>query len=323
MDLNKRCLFDYLLTKIQVYHTLIEMKSPLARKIFLSLSDVLEILIRKLRGAAVLSDPQDLLSIIDFEKQNWQNVRPCFVLSTGRTGTLLLNRLLLTSTNAYSVHQPKPELIRVSKRAYEGVKCSPEIFIETFKSSREELVFKAAFHKKVFIETNNRITFFSPIIRKVFPNAVFIHLVRHPGDFVRSGIRRNWYTGEHDHDLGRILPISGEAKKNWEKYSIIQKIGWLWNETNQFIETFSSTLETKNFQFVKAEDLFSQVQITEQIFNFLQLDGFDSTRVKKNIRKPVNAQKKKQYPKFMDWPEKDKQELQQVTPLAKKYGYNL
>ena len=311
------------MTKIKAYHTLIKMKNKLARKIFLSLSDILEILVRKLRGAAVLSDPQDSLSIVDFEKQNWQNVCPCFVLSTGRAGTLLLNRLFLGSSNAYSVHQPKPELIRVSKRAYGEVKSSPEIFIETFKSAREELVFEAAFHKKVFIETNNRITFFSPIIREVFPIAIFIHLVRHPGDFVRSGIRRNWYSGEHDHDLGRIVPISGEAKKDWEKYSIIQKIGWLWNETNQFIENFTSTLETKNFLFVKAEDLFSQIQITEQIFNFLQLDGFDSTRVKKNIQKPVNAQKKKQFPKFEDWPEKDKLELQQVTPLAKKYGYNL
>lgn len=297
------------------------MNSPTARKIFLSLSDVLETIVKKLRGAAVLSAPQKSLTIVDCEKQNWKNVRPCFVLSTGRAGTLLLHRLLLLSSNGYSVHQPRPELIRASKRAYEEIEKAPEIFKETFKSAREELVFEASVRDKVFIETNNRITFFGPIVQEVFPNSVFLHLVRHPGDFVRSGIRRNWYSGEHDHDLGRIVPISGEIKNVWKQSSIIQKIGWLWNETNQFIENFTATVDPQNIFFVKAEELFSQAKITEQIYNFFLLDGFNAAKIKKVIKKPVNIQKKGHYSEFQNWPEKDKQELQQITPLGNKYGY--
>ncbi|HDL18267.1 MAG TPA: hypothetical protein ENH29_04370 [Bacteroidetes bacterium] len=294
-----------------------------ARHFFFSLSDKLEIVVRKLRGAANRAAPQQALTMIDCEKQNWQNVRPAFVLSTGRAGTLLLNRLLLPAPNAHAVHAPRPELIRASKRAYEEIDRQPEIFAETFKSAREELIFEAALHNQIFIETNNRITFFAPVIRRVFPNAVFIHLTRRPADFVRSGLRRKWYSGTEDHDLGRIVPIQGEAAEKWDRFSLIEKIGWLWNETNRFIADFTATLKPEDFLFIRAEDLFTHIEITKKIYEFLHLNDFNPKRVAKMIQHPVNVQKKRKYPKYENWPESDKTALKNLTPLAGKYGYKL
>lgn len=293
----------------------------IVKRLLLHSSDQLEITVKKLRGAANRLTPETALTQIDCERQNWQNVRPCFVLSTGRTGTLLLNKLLLLSPNAFAVHQPKPELIRPSKKAYEEISQSPEIYREIFKSAREELLLEAARRNKVYIETNNRITFFAPIIRDVFPNAVFIHLVRHPGDFVRTGIRRNWYSGQHDHDIGRIVPSEGELKNQWDNLTLIERIGWLWNETNQFIEDFKNKLSAEEFFFVKSEELFSDPQVIERIFSFLNLNGFDIKAVNKLLKNPSNVQRKGSYPKYKDWTDEDKQRLQPTVPLAKKYGY--
>lgn len=279
-----------------------------------------ERLARKASGAAHQLLPPAKVSIGQCEAIKWQNVRPCFVLSTGRSGTLLLTKLLELSPHIAVVHQPKPELVRASKLAYEQIKHSPDIFRETFKSAREEYVLEALMHHQVFVETNNRITFFAPTIRDVFPNAVFIHLVRHPGDFVRSGIRRHWYSEQHEHDIGRIVPCSGDIKNRWPSLTAIEKIGWLWNETNQFIEDVKKKLSSEDVLFVRAEQLFNDVGVTQAIYKFLQQECPLLSLIKKKL-KPTNVQKKGDFPPYSEWPENDRQLLQNIAPLMKKYDY--
>jgi hypothetical protein len=289
----------------------------------LSLADLLEENVKKIRGAAHRLSPQKLITMADCELQNWENIRPCFALSTGRSGTLLLNRLLMLSPTVFAVHNPKPELVRASKRAYEEIDNYPDIFEETFKSAREELVFEAALRDKTFVETNNQITFFAPVIRKVFPKAVFIHIVRHPGDFVRSGVRRKWFSGEHSHDFGRIIPNKGEYKTKWLEMTQIEKIGWLWNETNQFIEEFLRTLSKDDYIFIKSEDLFKNPEASKEVYSFLEIKAFNRRAVRKAIQKPINVQKKGEFPQYQHWSNEEKDTLKNVTPLAQKYGYTL
>ncbi|MFZ0390088.1 MAG: sulfotransferase, partial [Calditrichia bacterium] len=267
--------------------------------------------------------PESEVTLADCELQNWQNVRPCFVLSTGRSGTLLLNQLLQLSPAAAAHHQPSPELIRASKRAYEEIRQSPEVFCEVLKSAREELILQAAQRNKVYIETNNRITFFAPVIPDVFPQAVFIHLTRHPGAFVRSGIRRRWYSGKHEHDVGRPEPLEPEMKTKWKQFTQVEKIGWLWNETNRFIEDFKKEVNPERVLQIKAENLFSDPQTTEKIFAFLHLPPISRQRIAKKLKTPVNVQKKGEFPKYSDWPPEIKEQLRKVVPIASRYGYSL
>jgi hypothetical protein len=292
-------------------------------KILLTASRQLKNLDKKVTGAIRKLTPEQSITLADCIDQDWQNVRPVFILSTGRAGTRLLHHLLLLSKHAYSLHQPRPELIRVSKLAYESISEIPEIFEEVFRTAREELMLEAVKFNKIFIETNNRITFFAPIITKVFPQAVFIHLVRHPGDFVRSGVRRKWYSGSHEHDLGRIIPRSGQDKDRWSKMSKIEKIGWLWNETNQFIDEFRKTISPEKFIFVQSENLFNDKTICEEIYRFAQLPDFNAKKVSKLIKKPVNVQKKGSFPRYDDWTDEDKNQLRAVAPLATQFGYKL
>lgn len=292
------------------------------RRMLLAIAEQLESLGKLFRGAADKVLPTRRIMLADCERQHWRNIRPpCFVLSTGRSGTLLLTRLLQLSPDAYPLHEPRPELFRTSRRAYEEIHRTPEIFREVFKSAREEYVLRAAQLDRVYIETNNQITFFAPVIADVFPGAPFLHLVRHPGDFVRSGIRRKWYEGSHSHEIGRIVPADKAGKTAWEGWSQIKKIGWLWNETNSFIEAFAQTLPDGRMMLVKSEDLFREADVAEAIFRFLNLTGYDRKRVGRVIGKPMNVQRKGHFPHFDEWSEADKTALARVTPLADKYGY--
>ena len=112
-------------------------------------------------------------------------------------------------------------------------------------------------------------------------------------------------------------------KKLWQELSLIEKIGWLWNETNQFIEDFQKKKMPEDFMFVKAEELFSQPQITKDTFSFLKLDGFESKAVTKVLIKPANVQRKGHFPKYENWDNNDKERLRRFVPLAEKYGYQV
>jgi len=196
------------------------------------------------------------------------------------------------------------------------------LFAEVFQSAREEYLLAAARRGLRYIETNNQITFFAPIIPRVFPNSVFIHLVRHPADFVRSGVRRKWYTGNHSHDIGRIVPRSGALAKEWDSFSQVAKIGWLWNETNRFIEEFAKQ-QPERCLTLKAEGLFAATEESKRVFDFLELTGYNRKAVDRIIQKPANPQRKGSFPKYADWKDEDRDALQRVAPLAVKYGYEL
>ncbi len=161
--------------------------------------------------------------------------KPCiFVLSTGRVGSETLSALLALNSNIVSFHEPKPSLYKMSKVSYENNNpACANVIDAAFLSLRSDLFQYALKQSKGYIETSPQVTFLAPAIYRVMPNAKFIHLVRHPADVVRSGMRRKWYAG-NSADTTRIVPGRSCAfTKNWSKLSSFTKNVWLWAETNQ------------------------------------------------------------------------------------------
>jgi len=254
-----------------------------------------------------------------------QEARCCFVLSTGRCGTKLLTNLLGLSRRIRSEHESLPILVYFSKLAYEASVNTHEGSKESrlgIDMARYELIRDTFLRNQIYVETNNRLTFFAPSLAELFKKSRFIHLVRHPGDTVRSGIRRMWYTGRHSHDVGRIVPTNGSI--NWDGMTQIEKIAWLWNETNQFIEDFILNLGDNNrVLYVKAEDLFSKTEAAKEIFRFLQVDPPADEQINAVIERPVNVQTIGNFPKYNDWNPEWKEQLKKYAVLSSKYNYSL
>ena len=80
---------------------------------------------------------------------------------------------------------------------------------------------------------------------------------------------------------------------HWINLSQIEKIAWLWNETNHFIEEFKSTNKNNPVLTLKAEEIFNNYKSIESIFTFIGISEINPA-VKKMIKKPVNKQKKKE-----------------------------
>lgn len=239
---------------------------------------------------------------------------PCFVLSTGRCGTHMLTKLLSEHKKIDVFHTPIPELIYYSKYAYENNIEKSEELGKIVDAARYDYIRDSYLLGQQFVETNNRITFFAHQLAALYPKAKFVHLVRNPVAFTKSGFNRGWYSGKNEHDEGRIELKSEE----WNQYSDLKKIAWLWEATNRFIEDFKNKIEPERVIFLKSEELFSDAEKAGNIFKFLDLDSISPERIKSIIGKPTNVGKMKRKNKLSDI---ELEEINQVTELAVKYGY--
>jgi hypothetical protein len=234
------------------------------------------------------------------------NAAPVFVLSTGRVGTMLLTRLFELENGLHIEHEALPEMLYTGKLAYADP-SNIEFTKGAFMAGRYEAIRDCQLQNLRYVETNNRLTFFAPAMAALFPNAKFIHLLRHPDSFVSSGIQRNWYTGKTITDEGRIAPAKDLGIERQE-----DKIAWLWNATNAFIDDFKAGAGKDRTLTVRSEDLFSNAEEAERILNWLNFKA-DKTSIQKVLNTPVNSSRKKKTPQEYNT---------DLTPLVKKYYGN-
>ncbi len=258
--------------------------------------------------------------------------QPVFFLSTGRTGTKFFTELLSHSKNVCVFHSPQPEFIEQGKIAYEAYqllgqsdrdKTLNELISQIFVVGREELLFKTYLRNQRYMETNNRITFLAPAIKYYIPNAKFVHLHRHPGEFIRSGLRRGWYSGDLSHDKGRVEPTSNSSNFNeWNNFDSVEKIAWLWNETNQFINDFLAQLNQDDYFVFNFNEL--NREHVSQLLQFLDIDEIEDETIGRLLPQKVNEQKTGSIDEYLNWEEAEKEKVRRICQkLADEYNYLL
>ncbi|MFW6120096.1 MAG: sulfotransferase family protein [Petrotogales bacterium] len=260
---------------------------------------------------------------VNFKEKVFEDHTPVFFLSTGRCGTKLVTNILNKIPSVRCFHKPIPELIYLHRRAYEEGLERFEAYNIAICAARFEQISECVVRGKTYVETNCRITFFAPHLYELFPKSRFVHLIRHPGDFVRSAVCRNYYEGNYL-DIGRIRPLNGVAYDAWSEMSIIERSAWLWNETNLYIERFKKNCDSKRVITVKAEDIFSEPGAMISLIRHCGLKAPAKNRIAKWIRRPVNAQRtNKVVPRYKYWNDTMKNEVRKWIPIEQRYGYKL
>jgi hypothetical protein len=252
---------------------------------------------------------------------------PCvFTLSTGRAGTRTLASLLSLSTATLSYHEPKPLLYGLSQLSYlYGNKSCSDFIKEAFLIARKFHLDCTLSSRKGYVETSPQATFIAPIIHNVVPGSKFVHIIRDPKDFIRSGMRRRWYV-DHPMDTTRIKPPPGsKLSSEWQFWSPFRKIIWLWQETNLWIDQFINTLGNKNCLFLHAEEIFeAQFESIEKLFSFLNSSMPSKNRIKAILSKKMNAQTSGDFPKFNDWTNDMQAALiENAGKTAEYFGYRI
>jgi len=246
-----------------------------------------------------------------------------FVLSPGRSGTSYLTRILEHSESLWVEHAPRPILNLESVKAWQA-KLSPDALAQCFLHARLTLLQNVARAGLRYVETNNRITTYLPGIAEMFPNANFIHLVRHPAEFVRSGMRRGYYDDRDSAESGHLFPAeSDEVFGRWDEMSRVAKIAWYWNQIHQGVEDARPGIAAERFLEVRADALFSDPDTVLKILNFCGVAQTEQARCMREVGEPVNAQTSGKFPGFENWTAADRESLREFAPVAKAFGFDL
>ncbi|BCS33193.1 hypothetical protein TBR22_A24200 [Luteitalea sp. TBR-22] len=252
---------------------------------------------------------------------------PCvFVLSTGRGGTETLTALAGLSPGLVASHEPFPRLIKASYDAYlAGASVATDRhWIDLVLASRDDLVRGAVQKGKVYVETNNRLTYLAPALATAFPASRFIHVYRDPFAFVRSAMRRRYFAG-HDWDFARVRPRPDEPlAATWNTLPRIECCAWLWARTNSDAHAWMSTLPPERRLSLRAEDLFEgRPETLQAVFGFCGVEVPPRERVQEVLGAKLNAQQHGNFPEAGAWAEEERERVWKYTAdIATALGYS-
>jgi len=265
----------------------------------------------------------------DFSQFDWADMTSCvFFLSTGRVGTQTLASLFAQVRTLYSYHEPHPLLYGVSQQAYRTIRSFSEVdqlLTESFIACRQDLLLRAWQHERGYLESSPQVTFLAPVIHQLLPQTQFIHVIRNPGDVIRSAMRRGWYDG-HSYDRTRISPRSDDPLSEcWSSFTPFQKNVWLWSETNQWIADFCETLPPEQRLLLRSEDIFASVLETiEQLFAFLNQPTPIPKTIQRILGQQLNAQTSGNFPLPENWSTQMQEQFYSIAGnTADRLGYLL
>lgn len=224
--------------------------------------------------------------ITKLHKEVHENAEVIFILSPGRSGTKYLTKVLESYEELVVKHTGTPELSYFGQFAFENQNNLNQIKL-VIDACRYEQIRDTYLQGKVYVETNNKITFFSKALLDLYPKAKFISLKRDPIKFVESGYSRDWYMNQNIRDEGRI---SSSDKNLWSHLSQIEKIAFQWKATHQFIKSFFDKIDDSRYLKVQSLDLFENKAVQKKVLQFIL--GHDAP-IKKITQRKANAQEKK------------------------------
>jgi len=243
------------------------------------------------------------------------------MLTTGRTGTDTLMHLLNLSDDIDAYHEPPPELLPERKRARSAVYAEKDEFKRIFVRARGASLTRTKARGKIYAETSARLTFFAPVIAELLPNARFLFVHRHPGEVVRSGVRRKWFAG-HPNDYVRIEPVPGERHyEDWQRWGAFEKNCWSWDAYNRFALDFIEDSEASRITAIRSDHLFDGSSVQE-IFGFLSVLAPPQDLVQSVLARKHNAQKSAHFPRYEDWTPEQRQVLEEIAgETMQRLGY--
>ncbi len=261
----------------------------------------------------------------------YREYAPVFVLSTGRSGTKLAAALLGAGAGATSFHEPTPALMHLSNHAFHHQE-EVETLRRIVDAARTELVLTAYIAGKTYVESNQCLSFFAPAIAGLFKGARFVHLVRHPGDFVRSAIRKGWHRNDTIWESGRVRMADASA---WGRLDQIEKLSWVWATTTRYLVDLKTTLGADRVHLTRLEDLVCSPDTVSALFRFAgigepdegEVSRFQSRRMNEleiAPDEPPNMRKVSSFPAYPSWPSSDKDKVRLwCAELASDLGFDL
>lgn len=180
-----------------------------------------------------------------------------FALSTGRAGSQTLAHVLTQSPDCLCLHEPHPQLVAESARYRYGTERLEDV-VAVLRRTRPVVDPE----RPVYGETANRLGLLVPAVRRAFPQAQLLWLVRDGRGFVTSQLQRGAY-GERDRradDPFARWRLQGDRTgaldaRTWAGMDAFERLCWSWRTVNRWIDEDTADLDASRRRLLRIEDL--------------------------------------------------------------------
>mgnify|MGYP000512911321 CR=1 FL=1 len=251
----------------------------------------------------------------DIVDKHFKKIKIFFILSIGRSGTKWLANLLNKDPKALVVHEPFVETIPHQKAFWSSKEA--ERYILKFR--RKEIYLRIRNLKiSVYGEVNSYLRRHCEALKKVFPNAIILHLVRDGRAVVRSMYSRETML-PNAYDTKYIHPKPNDPYyRKWKKMTRFEKLCWYWTVENEYL------YECCNGKIIQFEKILSDYEYFKE--RILQPLGLRIPRKiwEKEVNKPRNPSLYYRLPHWKAWSKWMKEKFEEICgDVMRKCGYEL
>jgi len=236
-----------------------------------------------------------------------------FVVSTGRSGTTTLARVLDSHSQIECYHERWPQLIRLSQEFAHGKKDQAKIAAELRALYIDSMVYPHI----VYGESDHCLFNLVGIVSELIPNSKFVWLIRDARKVVASTTGRGWFDPQLEktskpnrygtRDPWFYYRIHGDksgdvTEEEWVSMSRFQKNCWYWKYVNEMIKgQFRNLSDHRKFT-LRLEDLNSKLNGLQE---FLGVEN-ESLIIKRH-----NVAQHPKYP-FEQWTNREKELFEEM-----------
>jgi hypothetical protein len=193
-----------------------------------------------------------------------------FVLSSGRSGSQTIATALDQFSNCVCLHHPKPELVLEATEVYYGDRPVEDVE-RMLRETRHSTV-----DGKIYGEVNLQLALLVPSLRRLYPDAKYIWLLRDGRDAVASMYYRGWYDPAETRvaevwHKGRLAgDRTGDfSPYEWQRLTRFEKCCWIWKKYNLIIQERLAEMQPGRWRKVRLESLKGSL---DDLGNFLGLE---------------------------------------------------
>jgi len=254
-----------------------------------------------------------------------------FIIGCPRSGTTAMTEMLNTASNAVVYTELPPKFCIAARLQYEGQLAYPKEFIHKSKAESTKSALNSG---KKFGDKNPNYLYFIQELAEIW-DCKFLFLNRDGRDVVRSSMdfhnaRSAGYARYEDDesslttqpeddfwDFVRIRPLPSTPDfSRWREYDRFEKFAWGWAEYSRIMLEKAGQLNSSEYLQIDMTSV--DTNRMKQVFDFLQLDGFESRRISKMLDAKINTTNVKSAERFPDWRRWDEETLAKFNKHAQK-----
>jgi hypothetical protein len=216
-----------------------------------------------------------------------QETEPFFIVSSGRSGTAMLHKVLSSAGDIEMHHEYMVQITqKLAVQRYQGL-IGADAAMQVLRDVYGAAVRHSA--AKYWGDSSNKASWLIAELAALLPRAKFVHLVR-DGRKVAGSYYRKLFAECYDDRSTTILqahlddPAHHSApppdKKYWwpiaadpafRTYNQFERIAWHWGEVNRVIFDALAVLPPERSHFARLEDLYVSPSGVKGLFHFLNL----------------------------------------------------